>query len=165
MHSRHSETHRCDPSPPPLSQTSSAKPNPSGLVEVLTTGGVPPVISEPCSAERVYKALFKRVLLQNERYYARFPDDVGVVGRIVTFLASQPEGCVVLPSGTRLTPRTLQLLGLSGLGSGGACTARGTSGRFWTRVWMRVGGLAPCVMVCATLAAGRCAAKTSPRGR
>lgn len=92
---------------------------PDGLVEVLTTGGVPPAISQPCSAEAVYKALFKRVLLQNERYYARFPEDVGVVGRIVNFLAAQPEGCVVLPSGTRLTPRTLQLLGLSGLGSGG----------------------------------------------
>jgi hypothetical protein len=91
----------------------------TGLVEALTTGGVPPSISEPCSAERVYSALFKRVILQNERYYARFPEDVTVVQRIVSFLASQPEGGVRLPSGTLLTPRTFQLLGLSGLGSGG----------------------------------------------
>ena len=50
----------------------------------------------------------------NERYYKRFPDDVEVVQRIVSFLAAQPDGGAVLPSGTLLTPRLLQTLGLSG---------------------------------------------------
>jgi len=94
---------------------------------VLTTGGIPPAICDPCSADRVYKALFTRVLQQNERYYSRFPDDVGVVQRIVKFLAAQPGGGLKLPNGSRLTPRALQLLGLNGLGSGGG---RGEGGCF-----------------------------------
>lgn len=92
---------------------------PQGLIEVLTTGGIPPGISEPCSAERVYSSLFPRVLTQNAKYYSRFPGDVAVVQRIVNFLAAQPEGGLLLPSGSLLTPRAFQLLGLSGLGSGG----------------------------------------------
>jgi hypothetical protein len=89
---------------------------------VLTTGGIPPGITDACSAECVYSSLYPRVLAQNAKYYARFPGDVAVVQRIVNFLAAQPEGGLRLPSGTLLTPRALQLLGLSGLGSGGeAC--------------------------------------------
>lgn len=95
---------------------------------MLTTGGIPPCIAEPCSAERVYQALFPRVVAQNNRYYARFPEDVGVAQRIVTFLADQPEGGLRLPSGTLLTPRAFQVLGLSGLGSGGE---RGGGGALW----------------------------------
>ena len=34
-------------------------------------------------------------------------------------MAGQPGGGITLPSGTRLTPRAVQMLGLSGLGSGG----------------------------------------------
>lgn len=111
----------------PLPPHSAIKPSLAGLVEVLTTGGIPPAISEACTAERVYKALFQRVILQNERYYARFPDDVAVVQRIVQFLDSQPEGGVRLPSGTLLTPQTFQLLGLSGMGSGGASLRAGVA--------------------------------------
>ncbi|KIY94475.1 hypothetical protein MNEG_13488 [Monoraphidium neglectum] len=90
---------------------------PHGLTDALLTGGVPPAIAEPCPAERTYRALYKRVLLQNARYYHRFPGDVPLVHRIVRYLAAQPGGGPLLPGGTRLTPRTLQLLGLSGLGS------------------------------------------------
>lgn len=98
----------------------------TGLTEVLTTGGIPPGVDQPCSADAVYASLFPRVVAQNERYYARFPGDVARVQRIVQFLASQPGGGLQLPSGSRLTPRALQLLGLSGLGSGGErCTAPG----------------------------------------
>lgn len=93
--------------------------SPPGLVEVLTTGGIPPGILDPCSADRVYSALFTRVLTQNKKYYSRFPADVSLVQRIVTYLAGQPEGGLRLASGTLLTPRAFQLLGLSGLGSGG----------------------------------------------
>jgi hypothetical protein len=57
---------------------------------------------------------------QNARYYARFPDDVAAVALIVLHLANHLEGGVRLPSGDLLTPRMLQALGLSGLGSGGA---------------------------------------------
>jgi hypothetical protein len=45
----------------------------AGLVEVMTTGGIPPGIAEACSAERVYNCLYQRVLQQNRKYYNRFP--------------------------------------------------------------------------------------------
>jgi hypothetical protein len=35
--------------------------------------------------------------------------------RIVKYLANQPEGGLRLPTGTLLTPRALQTLGLSGV--------------------------------------------------
>ncbi|KAJ9527044.1 hypothetical protein QJQ45_025249 [Haematococcus lacustris] len=92
---------------------------PEGLIEVLLTGGIPPCIDQACSATEVYRACYLRVLNANQRYYARFPDDVALVQRIVTFLAAQPRGGLLLPSGTRLTPRAFQLMGLSGLGTGG----------------------------------------------
>lgn len=51
---------------------------------------------------------------QNQKYYQRFPDDVEAVQKIVAHLIRQPEGGVRTPSGNLLTPRSLQLLGLSG---------------------------------------------------
>eukprot|EP00798_Chlamydomonas_sp_ICE-L_P004099 gene4099-14200_t len=92
---------------------------PDALIEVLMTGGVPPRLHLPNTAEDVYRAVFPRLITQNQKYYARFPDDVALVQKIVSFLASQPDDGFRLPSGTLLTPRTLQTLGLSGLGSGG----------------------------------------------
>jgi len=44
---------------------------------------------------------------------------VALVQRIVLHLAAQPDGGAPLPSGSLLTPRALQLLGLSGLGASG----------------------------------------------
>ncbi len=43
----------------------------AGLLEVLMTGGIPPDVSQACSAEDVYRRLYTRVLLQNEKYYSR----------------------------------------------------------------------------------------------
>ncbi|GLC38628.1 hypothetical protein PLESTB_000454000 [Pleodorina starrii] len=93
---------------------------PEGLMEVMITGGLPPGINQPCSAEAVYTALHNRVLAANAKYYERFPGDVDLVGRIVRYLAAQPGGGAQLPSGSLLTPRLLQTLGLSGLGTGGS---------------------------------------------
>ncbi|KAG1671871.1 hypothetical protein FOA52_003438 [Chlamydomonas sp. UWO 241] len=92
---------------------------PNSLIEVLMTGGIPPGILEPCAAETVYRRLYKRVALQNARYYERFPGDVALVQRIVNWLAAQPMGGYETPSGSLLTPRALQLLGLGGMGMGG----------------------------------------------
>ena len=83
------------------------------------TGGIPPGIADACAAERVYRSLYRRVLTQNAKYYARYPDDVAHVGRLVRHLAALSGGGAALPSGSTLTPRALQSLGLSGLGSGG----------------------------------------------
>jgi pimeloyl-ACP methyl ester carboxylesterase len=89
---------------------------PEGLVEVLITGGLPPGINQPCSAEDVYRRTFRRCLRQNEKFYQRFPTDVETAQRIVLHLAEQPDGGVTTPAGNRITPRTFQLLGLQCLG-------------------------------------------------
>ncbi|KAA8520687.1 hypothetical protein F0562_015041 [Nyssa sinensis] len=89
---------------------------PQGLKQVLLTGGIPPVGSG-CTADAVYRACFEQVIRQNEKYYRRFPKDIEIVREVVNHLAESEGGGVLLPSGGILTPRGLQTLGLSGLGS------------------------------------------------
>lgn len=86
---------------------------PAGLTEVMITGGIPPGVDMACSAEVVYRALYKRVIILNERFYRRFPEDKEVVARIVQYIKSQPTGFIELPNGSHLTVRLLQTLGLS----------------------------------------------------
>ncbi|GAQ81878.1 alpha/beta-Hydrolases superfamily protein [Klebsormidium nitens] len=91
---------------------------PESIKTALITGGLAPV-SYGCTADAVYMALYGQVILQNQKYYARFPEDAALVRSIVLHLADSPSLSVPLPSGGVLTPRGLQLLGLSGLGSAG----------------------------------------------
>ena len=84
----------------------------AGLMEAFLTGGIPPHIDDGCPADKVYQATFRRVMVQNKKFYTRFPGDVQVVKDIVNYLASQKEGGVATPAGNMLRPRTLQLLGL-----------------------------------------------------
>jgi pimeloyl-ACP methyl ester carboxylesterase len=95
--------------------------HPGALREALITGGLAPLPAQPCpaSADGVYAALYPRVATQTAKYYARFPEDVAKVARIVRHLADAPGGGVDLPSGGRLTPRGLQLLGWAFGGAGG----------------------------------------------
>ena len=57
-------------------------------------------------------------MAQNEKYYARFPNDARRVKSIVNFVASNPEKSAT-PNGGRLTPRMVQALGFSALGTAG----------------------------------------------
>ncbi|CAM0912923.1 unnamed protein product [Alopecurus aequalis] len=91
---------------------------PEGLKSVLLTGGLPP-LGKPCTADTVYRACFKQVQQQNEKYYKRYPQDIQVIHEVVRYLSESEGGGVLLPSGGRLTPKMFQCLGLSGLGSGG----------------------------------------------
>lgn len=91
---------------------------PEGLKSVLLTGGLPP-LGKACTADTVYRACFKQVQLQNEKYYKRYPQDIQVIHEVVRYLSESEGGGVLLPSGGRLTPKMLQCLGLSGLGFGG----------------------------------------------
>lgn len=91
---------------------------PKGLKHVLLTGGLPPIDNE-CTADTVYRACYKNVLLQNQKYYERFPQDKEIICEVVLHLAESDGMGVPLPSGGLLTPWGLQLLGLSGLGSSG----------------------------------------------
>ncbi|CAN8254024.1 unnamed protein product [Cochlearia groenlandica] len=89
---------------------------PEGLKQVLITGGIPP-IGKACTADDVYEAGFEQVTRQNEKYYKRFPEDIEIVREVVKYLSESEGGGVALPSGGILTPKGLQTLGLSGLGS------------------------------------------------
>ncbi|XP_044493632.1 proline iminopeptidase isoform X2 [Mangifera indica] len=89
---------------------------PQGLRQAFLTGGTPP-LGNGCTADLVYKLCFDQVILQNEKYYKRFPQDVEIVRDIVNHLAESEGGGVLLPSGGILTPRVLQTLGLDALGS------------------------------------------------
>ena len=80
--------------------------SPHGLERVLVTGGLPS-LDRP--AADVYRHTWPRVRDRNARYYARYPDDVDRVRRLVDHLG---EHEVRLPDGDRLTPRRLQQLGL-----------------------------------------------------
>ena len=91
---------------------------PHGLKEALITGGLAPSVALTCpqAVDGVYTRLFDRVLTQTSKYYTRFPGDAAIMRDIVLHLAAQPGMGVDTPSGGRLTPHTLQLLGW-GLGS------------------------------------------------
>lgn len=92
---------------------------PEGLQAVLLTGGLPPV-GNNCTADYVYRACFEQVMIQNEKYYKRFPQDREVVTEVVKYLSECEDGGVPLPSGGILTAKGLQVLGLAGLGFGGS---------------------------------------------
>lgn len=89
---------------------------PQGLTQVFLTGGIPP-ISGGCTADAVYSACIEPIVRQNEKFYKRYPQDIEIIRDVVNHLADSEGGGVPLPSGGILTPRGLQLLGLSGLGS------------------------------------------------
>jgi pimeloyl-ACP methyl ester carboxylesterase len=78
---------------------------PDALVEVLFTGGLPPV-GRP--VEEVYRATYERVRERNRRFYERYPADRERVREIQQRLDADE---VVLPSGDRLTSRRFRQLG------------------------------------------------------
>ena len=71
----------------------------------MLTGGIPPGVDMPCSAETAYRALFQRVLTQNAKYYKRFPGDITLVQRIVQVIDAHPDGGPTTPCGNRLSVR------------------------------------------------------------
>lgn len=64
---------------------------PQGLKQVLITGGIPP-IGNGCTADSVYRACFEKVIIQNEKYYKRYPQDVEIVREVVKYLAENGGG-------------------------------------------------------------------------
>ncbi|CUS07215.1 unnamed protein product [Tuber aestivum] len=80
---------------------------PGGLREVFTTGGMPPLVSNP---DEVYKALWEQVKLRNQVYYEKYPLDVERVKNILRYLKGEE---VRVPNGGRLTPRRFLGLGLA----------------------------------------------------
>lgn len=66
---------------------------PEGLKSVLLTGGLPP-LGKACTADTVYRACFKQVQLQNEKYYKWYPQDIQVIHEVVRYLSESEGGGV-----------------------------------------------------------------------
>ena len=79
---------------------------PDGLREVFITGGLAPIGR---SVDDIYGATYVRLVEQNRRYFARYPDDRARVREIHRRLADEE---VVLPGGDVLTGRRFKQLGL-----------------------------------------------------
>jgi len=86
---------------------------PDGLAGVMIAGGLPPLSAHP---DTVYRATFAECRSKNERYYERYPEDVGPIRAIHDHLTANE---VRLPSGDPLTPERFQTIGL-GFGTIGA---------------------------------------------
>ncbi|KAK4186166.1 Alpha/Beta hydrolase protein [Podospora australis] len=88
---------------------------PQALREVFLTGGLAPVKR---TADEVYARTYKKVVERNEAYYAKFPEDIQNVHRIVKEIESR-GGSIPLPGGGKLTVPRLLGLGIAFGGHGG----------------------------------------------
>ena len=79
---------------------------PEGLREAFITGGLSP-IGRP--VDDVYAATYKRLIVQNRRYFERYPDDRA---RVDDTLRRLEDEDVRLANGDRLTARRFRQLGL-----------------------------------------------------
>ncbi|KAG9248857.1 Alpha/Beta hydrolase protein, partial [Calycina marina] len=80
--------------------------SPLGLRECFMSGGMAPIGR---SAEQVYAATYKKVIERNKAYYAKYPEDVSTMHMLAFHI--QSKGGLTLPSGAKLTVRTLLTLG------------------------------------------------------
>ena len=81
--------------------------HPEGLKECFVFGGVPGLER---SAREIYEATFPLVEERNRQYFEKFPQDKQLLSELCQHLQ---QNDVRLPNGDRLTPRRLQLLGIS----------------------------------------------------
>ena len=79
---------------------------PEGLREAFITGGLSP-IGRP--VDDIYGATYRRLIVQNRRYFDRYPDDRERVREIVRRLDDED---IRLPDGDRLTARRFRQLGM-----------------------------------------------------
>ena len=79
---------------------------PEGLREAFITGGLSP-IGRP--VDDIYGATYRRLIVQNRRYFERYPDDRERVREILRRLDDED---VRLPDGDRLTARRFRQLGM-----------------------------------------------------
>lgn len=78
---------------------------PEGVKEVLVTGGLGPLTGP---ADQVYQATFGRLRTRNAEYFAKYPGDRELLTRLMRHVVSVSE---FLPTGERLTPERVQMLG------------------------------------------------------
>lgn len=80
---------------------------PHGLREAFITGGLPPLDAHP---DAIYDATYARLSAKNAAYFERYPQDRA---RLREVLRTCRESNVELPTGGRLSPERVQLLGLA----------------------------------------------------
>ena len=85
--------------------------------KLCTPAAYPPPIREANGAYETYAKLLARVKTQNEKYYARFPEDVARWRDIGSFVSDSKK--IVTPAGSTFSLRGLQALGFSALGVAG----------------------------------------------
>lgn len=78
---------------------------PHALSEIYFTGGVPGLTY----IDNIYERTYRATEIRNRLYFDRFPDDEATFRALLTHLATHDER---LPSGERLTPRRLRMLGI-----------------------------------------------------
>jgi pimeloyl-ACP methyl ester carboxylesterase len=80
---------------------------PEGLAQAMITGGLASLTAD---ADEVYRAAYRRTLLHNERFFARYPADQRLADAVAAHLAENEE---LLPGGERLTVRRFQAAGIT----------------------------------------------------
>lgn len=89
---------------------------PEGVKEAFLLGGLPPVRNNP---DDVYAHLYPRVKKRNEEYYAKYPEDVDRVKRVVKFLTRFGDTTVRVQGGEGfLSARRFLMLGLTFMAHG-----------------------------------------------
>ncbi len=78
---------------------------PAGVKEALVTGGLGPLTGP---ADQVYEATFARLRARNAEYFAKYPADRALVTKLMRHVVAVSE---FLPTGERLTPERVQMLG------------------------------------------------------
>ncbi len=78
---------------------------PEGVKEVLITGGLGPLAGP---ADQVYQATFDRLRSRNAEYFAKYPGDRTMLTKLMRHVVAVSE---FLPTGERLTPERVQMLG------------------------------------------------------
>ncbi|KAH7393892.1 Alpha/Beta hydrolase protein [Phaeosphaeria sp. MPI-PUGE-AT-0046c] len=83
---------------------------PEGVQEAFVFGGLPPLRN---NADEVYERLYERVKQRNEAYYAKYPEDVARVHRIIKLLSRFGDSTVRVQGGEgSLSARRFMQLGI-----------------------------------------------------
>jgi pimeloyl-ACP methyl ester carboxylesterase len=83
---------------------------PEGVKEAFLFGGLPPLRNNP---DEVYQRLYERVKQRNEAYYAKYPEDIARVHRIVKLLSRFGDETVRVQGGEGfLSARRFMQLGI-----------------------------------------------------
>lgn len=79
--------------------------HPEGLSQVYFTGGLPGLVS----VDEIYRHTYRATAARNQVYFDRYPADRATLRDVLKHLDTHEE---ILPTGERLSPRRLRMLGM-----------------------------------------------------